>query len=427
MQKGILSYCRSIFLWKRKDPRDMVFIKGMMLFNLFFFLRNFEVFPYFFIVLQAIVALCFVRLISIKGLFWLTFYPKVVSLALLLWTLYILRNGFNSLHIFSHTLFLNYNYVCLLMPFILIPFAKLENLNKYIKFTVKTVKLTTILIVVLFHFMATRWVPGEDSSGTSMQIFEVINLYLNGGLMFLIVMYKLVEQKERRWLIASFFISVFCAAYFARRGVLLSYLVSLCFMALISLKTNSVQKKIKYFFIYSLLLVLFILFFISFQDSLFSVLVGRISDDTRSGVELEVLEQVLSTGDIYSGRGIAGTYTSILVGSGYELERDGVETGYLHLILKGGIIYLAIMALLMIPPILLGLFKSKNMYMKMLACFCLIFVIFFNVANSNISFSIRYFLFLICMWILYNPKYRKMSNNDIIKFLSHGEGIYYVK
>jgi len=411
MKKGLASYIFDIFLWNKNTHKEFVFLKGMMLFNLFFFLLQFEVLIQVFIVLQMMVALYFIRFISFRGLKELNFIPLLIFTLLVIWTVFICRNCISSIRMFSHFLFLPYNYVCLLMPFILIPFARVENLPRYTQYIVKTVRMSIIILLLLLPYMVVKWNGNDDDMAISRQLFEVINMYFNGGLLFLMLVQRYLKQRDRALVTFGAFLSLFCAAYFARRGVIMSYAVTFCFVILINIHFRKSAKKALTIMKYFLLVLILVFFVLSFGESLFSNLYERLEYDSRSGVEFELLDQLMTTGDMTLGRGYAGSYYSEFIDSA-GIEREGIETGYLHLILKGGIVYLVLMCLAFIPAVLLGFFKSNNFYIKILSCFALIFIVFFNVANSNITFSIRYFIFLIVIHILYNPRYRKMTDKE---------------
>ena len=421
MKSGLVPFLTYLFTWNRNMSNDDVFIRGMMLFNGLFFLMQFDYVPQLFLVLQMLVALFFLRFINLRGMKQLSPIPLICFTILMIWTLFICRNSFSSIRMFTHFLFLPYNYICLLMPFIVIPFARLENISKYLDFVLKLIKLSLYLLLFLSPYMIYKWHGNDDDMAVSRQLFEVINLYLNGGLMFAMLMQRCLNDKERKLVGLAAFISLFCAAYFARRGVLLSYVITYGFMLLINLHFLPSRKKIYNFIKYGVILLIIISFVLVFGESLFSVIMGRIEDDTRSIVELELLDQMNSTGDMMTGRGFAGSYYSEFVDA-LGIEREGIETGYLHLILKGGIVYLILMSLTFIPAVFMGFFKSNNYYMKIFSCFALIFIVFFNVANSNITFSIRYFLFLIVVHILYNPKYRRMTDGEVEEYLLTAEG-----
>ena len=417
MKKGLLTYFIDVFTWGKGTPYDMAFLKAMMLFNLFFLCMQSGIFPYFWVSLQMIVALYLIKYVRIKGVSKLSLYPLICYFCLFLWTLYIIfRNGFSSLQMISHLLFMPFNYVCLLMPFILLPFAKIENLQRYVNFIVKTVKVSLFLMIVLFPFMYKSWQGDMDSQGESIQLFEVLNTYINGGLAFCLILIELVEKRDKKYIHIASIVSLFLALFFARRGVALSYLVAYSFYFLVRLYSQNAGGKIVTFLKGSIICLIIGLFVVSYGGSLFSRLYERGTEDTRSVIELSFLEQIISSGEIVQGRGFAGTY-SAWEGMDYAQEREGIETGYLHLILKGGIVYLVLMGLLFIPTFFCGLIGSRNKYVKILSLYNLWFILFFIVANNNMTFSMRFFMFVISTYIIYNKKYRKMSNWQIKEIL----------
>lgn len=76
------------------------------------------------------------------------------------------------------------------------------------------------------------------------------------------------------------------------------------------------------------------------------------------------------------GRGIYGEFDGgVLNNSDNGASRDGIENGYLYLILKGGTIWLVLLALISLRSIYLGLFKSKNILCKGFAMLILLYFV----------------------------------------------------
>jgi len=112
------------------------------------------------------------------------------------------------------------------------------------------------------------------------------------------------------------------------------------------------------------------------------------------------------------GRGILGTYNSIIE-SAIPEDRAGIETGYLDMVMRGGLVYVVLYALFVITPLVCGFFSSQSKTVKYMAIYSLVFIFYFNTASSNMSLSIRYFLFLYCIFICYQRQYRLLSNSKI--------------
>lgn len=406
-------YVTQVFIPNPRLPSDDILLRGMMLFNLLFFLQQFEIFPYFFIGLRIILSLIFIRYINFKWLSFSPIYPKSVLFILFAWTIFMFRNCCRDWVSFFHIFFSGMNYVCLVMPFCLIPYSLIDKLPKYLNFSFKTVKVSIVLLLLTLPYILINWHLGPDAQGISMQLFEVINLYLGGGLLFCIFFLEFYKKSEKKFLIFATMTFTFFATFFARRGISLIYVMAICCCLFFSISRKKGTKKIKAICNYAIIGIMLLVSLIIFGSSLFSKILERGMEDTRSAVELEMLYQLESTHDILEGRGITGTYESITVNSEEITEREGIETGYLNLILKGGVVYLIIMAILFVPPIFLGFLNSRNRYIKILSCCNLLFILAFCAANNNMTFSIRYFLFIFGSYLIYQKKYRRMTNNQI--------------
>lgn len=398
---------KAVYYWRNNEKSLDDFLKGMMLFNFLFFIQQFRASVYVFIFFQIIIAVFFLKYIKLCSWSNQNRYFKFIGFFLLIWSLFIVFNSSLNVYWLSHLFFKPYNYLCLFLPFILIKWTKKEDLFYYLNFCYKSVKIGLFILVVFFPLMNRNWAGDDDSRGDSMQLFEVVNTYLNGGLIFILLFINEFTKKERTTIYIATLFSMFCSAYFARRGVLLSYVITYILSVVISLSSLNNRRKIYYIFITIIASFTILYLTIEYGDIYFSYLFGRINDDTRTGVELEVMEEIFGNDYLLYGKGIDGTYYSIWFGN-----RDGVETGYLHLILKGGIVYLLLMALYTIPAIFLGLFKSNNLYAKICAVYIVIFIIIFNVASSNLTFTLRFVSLVLSCNLIYSKKFRIINKEE---------------
>jgi hypothetical protein len=182
---------------------------------------------------------------------------------------------------------------------------------------------------------------------------------------------------------------------------------------------ESVKKKIAYlFFILAVFYAGYLVLF-TYGDMLFGKLSERMFDDTRSIADLSFLDDI-QTGstDFYIGKGISGTYYSPHIESNGTLYREHIESGYLELILKGGVILVILYALFVIPAIFLGLFRSKNNMSKLFAIYCILFSGILYGVGSYFTFGMRYILLLFCVFNCYNREMRKLTNSEIQKILN---------
>lgn len=138
--------------------------------------------------------------------------------------------------------------------------------------------------------------------------------------------------------------------------------------------------------------------------------ISKIDNESRGGVE----ENFFADMDYASwiiGRGALGSYfdMNFMDSNPYRTE---IETGYLYLILKGGIIYLIIYTTVLLRAFYLGFFKSNNTFTKAFACLaliCCIELIPFGVPMLNIKYFSLWFGVGVCL----NKEIRALSNKDI--------------
>ncbi|MCM1140343.1 MAG: hypothetical protein NC453_17380, partial [Muribaculum sp.] len=97
------------------------------------------------------------------------------------------------------------------------------------------------------------------------------------------------------------------------------------------------------------------------------------------------------------GRGIYGEFDGgVLNNSDDGLSRDGIENGYLYLILKGGLIWIVLLSLIAIKAMYLGLFKSNNFLCKGLSL--LIVLYYLDMIGFGIpSMSIKYIMVFVAI------------------------------
>ena len=128
----------------------------------------------------------------------------------------------------------------------------------------------------------------------------------------------------------------------------------------------------------------------------------------------------MSPTDWVIGKGIKGQYYCPVVenvndaeGAGY---RDNIETGYLQIILKGGIISLALLLLMFVPAVYKGLFKSKNVLSKAAALWIFLWIIYLY-PSGGIVFTMNYVLVWIAVGICYSEKIRNLPDSTIKNYL----------
>lgn len=152
---------------------------------------------------------------------------------------------------------------------------------------------------------------------------------------------------------------------------------------------------------------------------------SRLFEDTRSRVERNFMKDFKKAPvkEWLFGRGIEGTYyhgTPFYDNGKLTKHRPVIETGYLNLILKSGIIYMVIIVLL----ILVGAFRcfqSTNRYIKYIGVFLLTYVIDLYSANPLIPYSARSTLFWFCTSIAFSKPYNQAYFGQLANILSNGK------
>lgn len=224
--------------------------------------------------------------------------------------------------------------------------------------------------------------------------------------------------KKNLFIIFMFMITLFFAIFRARRGLIFMCLTTFLCVGLVAVMST---KKKAFIITMSVVIALAAsLFIVSMKDhDIFGYLIERGEQDTRTGVEVWMYADMSPT-DWAFGKGIKGKYYCPIVenvndaeGAGY---RDNIETGYLQIILKGGIISLALLLLMFVPAVYKGLFKSKNMLSKAAALWIFLWIIYLY-PSGGIVFSMNYVLVWIAAGICYSEKIRDLPDNAIKNYL----------
>lgn len=197
----------------------------------------------------------------------------------------------------------------------------------------------------------------------------------------------------------------------ARRNVsftlLLYAVIAYIFTSLSSIKKNVAKTVI--IFLFSILTGLILLLNLdTLTSGVFNNMANRVNEDTRSGVE-ELFFADFSNAPISDwifGRGMDGGYyqpTKNEETGEIADNRTVIETGYLNMMLKGGIIYDATIILIMLLAIKRG-FTKHNSINKYISIILLTYFIDLYTTNPVCAFSVRSILFWFCISILLNEQ-----------------------
>jgi hypothetical protein len=146
-------------------------------------------------------------------------------------------------------------------------------------------------------------------------------------------------------------------------------------------------------------------------ESYLVLLLDKLDKNTRSGVEMAFYKD-MSWMDWIIGRGMTGTYYCWEVSDIDRLNRLVIETGYLNIILKGGIFLLLPYVFFCIKSFFLGYFKSKNMLTKGMGVYCLAYV-FFLYPSGTPEFNLSWVILWISILYCNTSSIRYMSDEQI--------------
>lgn len=343
-------------------------------------------------------------------------YLQLLFFFYCLWSLITISRGFNLNYSYLKNMLFDANYGLLLYfaPFILL-FPK--NLVAY-----KSLFHTAIilgLIFIIYDFLFIRDLL--DRSAETQDVIEYFTKDLSITCGFILLTYKYHSYKKQIICLVIMMLSILFSIYKARRGLTFICGSILFFSFLIYFLKNKNKIIIIYL---SVLLLTFTAFYVNSayrikQKGLFSFILQREDEDTRTGVELYFYNDMKPV-DWAIGRGINGKYFCPSIEENQESDyRILIETGYLQIILKGGIIFLGLYLLISIPALILGIFYSKNLLSKAAGIWIFISLISLYPATVN-TFNLNYLLVWICIGICYSKNLRQLPDQVIQnEFLTH--------
>lgn len=279
--------------------------------------------------------------------------------------------------------------------------------------------LGVLYILFSFYFRHILLNPVDDDLRTGQGLVENFSKTLSFPCGFLLLTYVYHSKKRRLLAFLVVLLTLLLALIRARRGLAFFELSFLLGGLIVYFSVNK-KNGLRIFVLFSLLVSLGFYVVKTYKEnktSLFSRFTERIDEDTRSGVE-ECFYDDMKTNDWIMGRGIYGTYLCPGIDNGiFNDYRSVIETGYLNIILKGGIIELGLLLLIAIPAIIKGIFFSKNYLAKACGAWVFLWVISLYPATLD-SFNLDYIMVWIAIGICFSPTIRNMSENRVEKLLT---------
>lgn len=219
---------------------------------------------------------------------------------------------------------------------------------------------------------------------------------------------KYINLKQWKWFMIAYVGSILIQAFLARRGGLVMSLMYLVIAWGIYTLNDKKSSKAKQIMIAVAVIALGYALFSNLADSFFATLMQRGVTDTRSGVEDSFYADMKTTADWIFGRGWFGQYWD----SVFRKFRLGLESGYLTLILRGGLLYLLSYVAVLLLTFYNGYFRSKNLFCKSFAILCLMQVINLYPFGWP-EFNFFHFFVWMGIWICNKKRYRDFNDVQV--------------
>jgi hypothetical protein len=342
------------------------------------------------------------------------------------WSVIIFIRGFLGLTDFRDFMFYLIEYKFGPISFVILPAAVMFGTNIFFyKKLFKWIYAYAIAFIVMSFLFV---LPILNSSFSWAKIYENTGIVenLNKSLFlpasFGLLTIYLQNRKIKISILIAFVLALIISVFFARRNLIFSVGLAVIFTAILYTFSRT-SKKVKFLYIFIFTVFLAVsssLITDNLSSDKFKFITLKMDEDitySREGVETEMLNDfAYSPFDYIWGRGGNGTYYSTLAGELEGGQRRSMETGYLALILKGGLIYLLLHLLILVFAVYKGLFRSNNKLIKAAALFILIAILELGPAGCN-----RATLYSLMTWFLvgmcYSPEIRNMDNKTIKAFI----------
>tara|TARA_R110000796_G_scaffold86056_6_gene186399 strand:- start:11016 stop:12074 length:1059 start_codon:yes stop_codon:yes gene_type:complete len=257
----------------------------------------------------------------------------------------------------------------------------------------------------------------QEDNVLSREMLEYFAKTLGVPSFFLLMLYSYHSGRKKLFLSFIFLLTIFFALIRARRGLLVMCGLTFLFGYFLYLT----QSRQKFFVILlSILVGLGLLLFgyelfVDNKNGLFDYITDRGLEDTRSTVET-CFYQDLSTKDWLIGKGMLGEYFCPGIDpndtTGY---RSTIETDYLQIILKGGLVSLFLLLMITIPAIFKGVFYSNNLLSKASGIWILWVLLNMYPSTMN-TFTLQYILLWIAVGICYSKTIRAIPEQILMDY-----------
>lgn len=280
--------------------------------------------------------------------------------------------------------------------------------------------LSFILILVMFRDMliqesALSAIADMAEQGLSLDTVTKYFCFSSG---LLLLLFPVISKKCKLVVVIAFALSVFASIFLARRNLIVTNFLFIGMAVVIYLKNNKNRSILQKIIIYGALAFVALnvfdlavsIFTGTNESDFFSQLINRVDSDSRTHVLIPYYSYMNESPFYWIfGHGINAHYESVAFGS-----RTVIETGYLQIIMKIGLVGLVLYFIL-----LFGTVKSSfrgNILMQ--ACSAFIVISILETIYAGVPmFGLTWIVLWICIGICQSNELISLSNEEIRNIL----------
>ncbi|WP_405327052.1 hypothetical protein [Fibrobacter sp.] len=303
--------------------------------------------------------------------------------------------------------------LCYLMPYVSYIDYRFYDYGYFMRLAYKCAKISVFLFVVAFPFLikesSQRLLSSDSFSGNVSESSWILPYTIFNLFVFFFLLGKYQTKVERNWILGGFISVLLGGLLLGRRGrcaIMVLYSLFPIYMWIQKFRRG------KFFVGLFALMCAVALTFLLFNTSLTSFITSRGTTDTRSGVDVALMDQ-MDSWEVVFGKGLNGRYYYPLREDDYlKGWRYGSETGFFNLILKGGLLMAFVYIALLIIPAFKGMFRSNNLLCKASGYF--IFVSLLELYPFGwLMFDLKFLIIWMGVVICMNPQVRYMNDEQV--------------
>lgn len=252
----------------------------------------------------------------------------------------------------------------------------------------------------------------SDSTFQTRGLSEYITFLVEGAIIMLMI-FSYQRKKTNFINVIAVVIAIIIMMLLARRNKVVFYGGGLGLAIILNVMNGYVSTKRKVVIIFATIIgFVFLLFSGDVFDAFFNKMETGMSS-RELVIEAFIYDFNKTPSDWVFGRGLFGEFDGGLLNDKETGLRNGIENGYLQLILKGGWVYLGLLILISIRSIYLGLYKSNNIFVK--GCACIILLYYLDMVGFGVMEygSLKFIYIFLSISVCSSRKWRLYSNEYI--------------